>query len=311
MELEWKLMKLHEIVDVSGQPLLEGGKATAKLGAVRATKTDIDAALAFVSRHLDIGVETLRTRLLGSTRLTMLGAQQDSGDIDLAIHDGESDQALAVKRMTKACGNPPYEIGGSTFSFAVPTGKSRKVQVDLMFVPDIKWALFSHHADERSKHKSGVRNELLHSALKFSMVPGEDVRLKNGDGNDIARASRSYKLDQGVQRLFKVAKMRKDGKGRVKGVQLATADEVRTALDQEGSREKFSPEQDTIRDPYRFAEMLFGSGGNGKDLMTVEQLIELIKKHKRKLADEVLKDAVRGIKRLKFPVPDELKQYET
>lgn len=289
--------------------LLEGGKATEKLGTVRAKKADIDAALAFVSRIIGVGAETLRDRLLGSTRLTAGGKQEDSGDIDIAINDGEVNRDTAVAAMTKACGNAPHVTGGSTFSFAVPTAKDRKVQVDLMFVPDIKWALFSHHSAEGSKHKSGVRNELLHSALKFSMVPGEDVRLKDEAGNDVARASRAYKLDVGVERLFKVAPKRKDGKGRVKSVVHATPDEVRTALDQEGHNAKFSPEKDVIRDPDAFGALLFGPTVKGKHMLSTEQLIELIKKYKAKHADAIFRDAVKGIKRLKFPVPDELKQY--
>ena len=155
--------------------------------------------LYFVSKIVGIGVETLADRLLGSTRLTYAGHQKDSGDIDLAIVDGEVNRDLVIKNMTKAAGNEPRVTGGNVYSFAVPVSDTRKVQVDLMFVPDLKWAKFSYHADERSKHKSGVRNELLHSVLKFSMVPGQDVRLKDADGNDIARASRAYKLDTGVE----------------------------------------------------------------------------------------------------------------
>lgn len=291
--------------------LLEGGKATEKLGTVRANKDDIEAALSFVATQLGVGRETLASRLLGSTRLTAGGHQQDSGDIDIAIHDGEVDRDLAVKRMTKATKNAPHVTGGSTYSFAVPTGKDRKVQVDLMFVPDVKWAMFSHHASENSKHKSGVRNELLHSALKFSMVPGEDVRIKDDAGNDVARASRSYKLDIGVERLFKIAPKRKDGKGRVKGVVHATPDEVRATMDDIGAAQKFSAEKDIITDPDKFGELLFGPEVKGKHMLSTEQLIELIKKYKKKDADAIFRDAVKGIKRLKFPVPDELKQYET
>lgn len=289
--------------------LLEGGKATEKLGTVRANKADIDSVLQFLGTHLNIGAETLRTRLLGSTRLTAMGAQKDSGDIDIAVHEGEVNRERVVKHLTKVTGNAPHVTGGNTYSFAVQTVGDRKVQVDLMFVPDIKWALFSHHADERSKHKSGVRNELLHSALKFSMVPGEDIRVKDEKGNDIARASRSYKLDNGVERLFKIAPKRKDGKGRVKGVVHATPEEVRAVLDELGNASKFSPDKDVIRDPDRFAELLFGTGVKGSDMMTAEQLIKLVKSRKKRYATDIFKDAVKGIKRLKFPVPDELHGY--
>jgi hypothetical protein len=141
------------------------------------------------------------------------------------------------------------------------------------------------------------------------MVPGEDVRMKDEAGNDIARASRAYKLDMGVERLFKVAPKRKDGKGRVKSVVHATPDDVRTALDQEGNSAKFSAEKDVIRDPDAFGALLFGPSVKGKHMLSTEQLIELIKKYKSKHADAIFRDAVKGIKRLKFPVPDELKQY--
>jgi len=293
------------------QKLFEGGKATEKLGTVRATKADISAALKFVSKHSGTPVSTLKDRLLGSTRLTFGGHQRDSGDIDIAMNSNEVDQDRVVSSMTHATGNKPRVTGGSTFSFAVPVGKDRKVQVDLMFVPDIEWAKFSHYASEHSKHKSGVRNELLHSTLKFSMEPGKDLRLKDNEGNDIVRASRAYKLDQGVERIFKIAPLRKDGKGaRVKTSVKASPEQVQQVLDQEGHTGKFSHESDTIRDPDKFAKLLFGKKAAAKDLMSTEQLINMIRKYKAKDADAIFRDAVKAIKRLKFQVPDELKEYE-
>ena len=292
------------------QFLLEGGKATEKLGTVRATQADMKSALKFVSKQTGVPVETLADRLLGSTRLTYRGMQKDSGDVDIAISEKEVDRESIVDKMEFATGNKPHVTGGSTYSFAVPVKGDRKVQVDLMFVPDVEWAKFSHHASEHSAHKSGVRNELLHSALKFSMEPGKDLRVKDLAGNDVVRASRAYKLDQGVERIFKVAPVRKDGKGRVKSPAHASPDEVQKALDELGHKGKFSPDADTIRDPDQFAKLLFGPKVKAKDLLSTEQLINLIKKYKGDHADEIFRDAVKGIKRLKFEVPDELKQFE-
>jgi hypothetical protein len=291
------------------QFLVEGGKATKEHGTVRANKADIQAVLKLVSKVAKVPVETLADRLLGSTRLTFNGHQKDSGDIDIAL-ENTADRDAIVKNMTAIVQNEPYIIGGNIFSFAVPASENKKVQVDLMFLPDIEWAKFSHYASEHSKHKSGVRNELLHSALKWSMEPGKDVRLKDDNGNDIARASRSYKLDQGVERIFKVAPKKKDGSGRVKGAVKTTPDAVKAALDQEGFEGSFEAKNDPIRDPDRFAKLLFGPKALGKDLMSTEQLINMIKKHKAKDAPAIFKDAVQNIKRLKFPVPDELKQFE-
>lgn len=291
--------------------LLEGGKATEKLGTVRATQIDIKHAIAFVSRELGIPKGTLQDRLLGSGRLTATGLQKDSGDVDIAINDQEVDRDGAISKLTKATGNKPHVTGGSTYSFAIPTIKDRKVQVDLMFVPDVKWAKFSHHASEHSQHKSGVRNELIHSALKFSQVEGQDVRHKDEDGNDIARASRAYKLDKGVERIFKVAPERKDGNGRVKSMIKTTPAEVRDVLDKEGQHDlHFSDKPDIITDPDKFASMLFGPRIKAKDLMSTEQLIRLIKKYKSDNADKIFKDAVKGMIRLKFEVPKELQMYK-
>lgn len=291
------------------QFLIEGGKATKEHGTVRANKADISAVLKLVSKVTKIPVETLTDRLLGSTRLTFGGHQKDSGDIDIALED-TADRDNIIKQMTSIVGNEPYIIGGNIFSFAVPATDNKKVQVDLMFLPDIEWAKFSHYASEHSKHKSGVRNELLHSALKWSMEPGKDLRVKNDEGSDIARASRSYKLDQGVERIFKVAPMKKDGSGRVKTAVKASPEAVQAALDQEGHEGSFEAKSDIIRDPDRFAKLLFGPRAAGKDLMSTEQLINMIKKYKAKDAPAILKDAAANIKRLKFPLPDELREFE-
>lgn len=290
------------------QFLVEGGKATEKYGTVRATRADMKAAIAFVAKTIGVSAATLKDRLLGSGRLTYNGVQPDSGDVDLAISTDEVQKDDAVSKMTAAVGHAPHVTGGSTYSFAVPTGEKRKVQVDLMFVPDVNWAKFSHHASEHSKHKSGVRNELLHSALKFTMQDGKDLRIKDDAGADIVRASRAYKLIDGVERIFKVAPPRKDGKGRVKSVEKASAEQVKTTLSDLGIKQSFSDKPDIIRDPDRFAELLFGRGTTGSQMMTVEQLIKLI--NARPDAEDILKDAVRGIKRLNFKVPDELKAYE-
>lgn len=291
------------------QFLLEGGRATAKHGTVRANQADVHEALRRLAQVTGLTVTELAANLLGSARLTHQGLRADSGDVDVALEDKGREAIL--RRMTQLAGEPPYVIGGSTYSYALPVGHGRKVQLDLMFVPDLAWARFSHYASAHSAHKSGVRNELLHAVLKFTMKPGQDLRLQDHGGHDIVRASRSYKLDRGVERIFKVAPLRKDGKGRVKTTVKATPDEVQAALDAVGHKGRFSREVDTIRDPDAFARLLFGDGVRGKDLLSTEQVIARIKKHRPKAAAAILRDAVKGIKRLKFKVPAELKAYDT
>ncbi len=283
--------------------LLEGGKAMAEHGVERATKEDIKSVLRQLARVTGIGIGELQNSLLGSTTLTLAGKQQDSGDIDIGFHEDVRDKVVrAVKKLTGVDGR---EIGASTISFPFDTG-SKKVQVDLMFVPDMKWAKFAYHAADDG-HKSGVRNELLHSTLRFSPEAGKDLRIQDESGRDIARASRSYKLDSGVERIFKVAPMRKDGKGRTKGVVKASPKEVLQAVKELGRNDRFSSDADLIRDPDKFAKLLFGEGTKGSDLLSTTQLISLIKK--RKDAEQIFKHAVKAIKTRKFEVPKELEQY--
>lgn len=305
-----KLLKELELQINTNQwcMIYEGGKATEKLGTTRANTEDVQVALKFVSGITGIDVAVLSTQVLGSSRLTALGKQKDSGDIDLALDPEAVNMDDVVQKMTTAVGSKPYIIGGNTFSFAVPVNNDRKVQVDLMFMPDMEWAKFSHYTSEHSKHKSGVRNELLHSALKFTSSPGEDLRVKDEDGRDIVRASRSYKLDTGVERIFKITPERKDGKGRVKGSIKATPADIQKTLDTIGNTEKFNSDADIITDPDKFAEMLFGKKIKGKHLMSAEQLITLI--NRRPDADDIFKDAVHGIKARGFEVPKELQKYE-
>ena len=292
------------------QFLVEGGAATKKHGTVRASQEDIVHAIALISGALGIPVKTLEDRILGSGRLTHAGHQKDSGDLDIAMNDQELDRDSVTDKMTFLCGSKPMLIGGNIFSYALPLGK-RKIQVDLMFVPDIVWAKFSHHASEHSAHKSGVRNELLHSALKFSMEDGKDLRVKDEDGRDVARASRSFKLDTGLERIFKISPMRKDGKGRVKGSEKVSPAEVQAALDEIGHAGKFSPEAEIIRDPNQFAELLFGQSVKSKDMHSTEQLIRLIKKYKSAEQAAIFKDAVHGMVARGFDVPPELIEFKS
>lgn len=289
------------------QFLLEGGKATAHLGTSRASQEDIKSVLKFLAPTLEMTYDDLANRILGSGRLTLMGKQKDSGDLDLALAIESQDEI--VKKITELVKSEPRKIGLSTFSFAVPATGSKKIQVDLMFVPSIDWAQFSHYASENSKHKSGVRNELLHSALKYSAVPGKDLIIRDKDGNLIVRVSRSYDLINGVKRVFKIAKKRKDGKGRVKGLEHVSPEEVEKTLKELGRNDEFAKDVDVILDAKRFAEMLFGRNTTEADLQSVETLIKLISARKDK--NEIFKDAVSGIKARGFDIPDELKQFES
>jgi hypothetical protein len=284
---------------LSESRLHEGGKATAEHGTTRANKADVVAALKFVSKTIGLSYDHLVAHLLGSTKQTLDGQKKDSGDLDIAMIDDDN-RAEYEKKMTAAVGFPPRKTGANVLSYAVPTTGEKRVQVDLMFVPDVEWAKFSYHSEPGSKFKGSIRNLLIYALVLNTMEKGKDMRIKDDEGNDIARASRSFQLDTGVHRVFKVAPMRKDGKGRTKSAVKTTADEVEKVAKEMGSKETFSKEEDVIRDPGRFAKMLLGSKGTAEMLKTsAENLIVTIKKMRTDHA-QIFKDALADIKRQKL-----------
>lgn len=257
--------------------LVEGGKATAKWNTERASKSDIEKALHFVAKAIDIPFETLRNNVLGSVELTMMGYKEDSGDVDIALpRDSYSKEEIHKKMLASV--NGEGVLGGfGVGSYAVPAG-NKKIQVDLMYVPNVKWAKFAYKNEmgRTSKFNNLIRNELLTCVLHQLSEPGKDVVIKDDNGNVIARASRSYKWDTGVERLFKVTPMRKDGKGRTKSMVKVTPDELKAELKSMGHDAKFSKEPDVITDPDEFAKLLFGKDVKAKHIETVEKLLSVM-----------------------------------
>ena len=290
------------------QFLIEGGNATAELGVERANKDDIVRALDFVSRHTGIDKQKLMSNLLGSTSHTLAGKKKDSGDIDIALEDGMFDRNAIVEKMKQATGqDKPKMTGGNVFSFAVPTTRDKKVQVDLMFVPSEKWARFGYHAAFDSKHKGVVRNMLLVNVMKHIFEKDKDITVyDDATDTEVIRVRRGFKMDGGLERLYRLAPMRKDGKGRV-APRKATPDEIEAELKKMGRSDKFSKDPDAILDPDKAAEFMFGKGVKAKDLLSTEDVIKQIFKLPNHA--EIFKGAVEDIEKVDQPIPDEIKQF--
>ena len=284
------------------------GKSTAKMGTTRANADDIKSALNFVAKHAGIPLDQLKANLLGSTNHTLSGKKQDSGDIDIAVENGAVDQEAIIQKMLDATGTDEiHRAGAGVFSFAVPVPGNRKVQVDLMFSPSARWARWAFHSAPDSKYKGAVRSLLFVNMMKQVFEPNKDLEIKE-DGETVVRVRRSYKADEGLERLFKVAKMRKDGKGRTKSLAKVTAKEVRAELDRLGRTDKFDPSPDPILDPDQAAQLMFGKGVMAKDIMSVEQIVTLIKK--RKDASIIFKNAMDDLREQGLDVPPELEKYK-
>ena len=289
------------------QFLLEGGAATSDEHTARANQRDMQEALRFVEKHTGIPYDQLVANLLGSSGHTLAGKKKDSGDIDIAIEEGRYDRKDLVEKMRVATKMDKVQVtGGATYSFAVPVSGGKKVQVDFMFTPSEKWARFGYHAALDSKHRGVTRNMLLVNTMKHIFEPGKDLVVKDVEGNEIVRVRRGFKMDAGLERLFRVAPMRKDGKGRV-ALRKATPDEVEAELKKLGHSGKFSKDPDTIMDPDKAAEFMFGKGVKAKDLLSTEQVIKQIYKLQDHAA--IFKDAIKDLEKLELPIPDEIEKF--
>lgn len=288
---------------------VSSGKGTRELNTTRATASDIEEALAFVNRITGIELDTLRDNLLGSTVKTLLGKQEDSGDIDIAVDESSVDIPDITEKMRVACKmDRLYQVGKGVFSYAVPVGENL-VQVDLMCVPSLDWAKFAYHSHVDSQYKAVVRTMLLVNTMKFQYGDG-DLEYTDDDNYDgqgpCIRVRRSFTADQGLIRTFKMRPPKSRGDGRVKNFQKSTPDAIKVELERLGADVDFSSDPDPILDPVAGVEMMFGTGVKPDDALSVEQVLALVGKHPN--SDEILKGARDDLKRMNIEVlPDELK----
>lgn len=294
--------------------LSESGKATEKWGTSRATKSDIETALKLVSNAIKIDLSILKDQLLGATDLTILGYKDDAGDVDIAIELKSPEYMDEVhSNMMDAFNNEGVlQKGTKVGSYAVPVSSKKKIQVDLMFVPDVKWAKFHFSSEEgkSSKYKGAVRGQLLMAASRYTLKPNEDLVVLDDQGNAIARASRAWVPSEGVKRVFKIAPMNKKGTTRLKGMVDISPKELKKELikiDPKYKDVKFSDKIDIILDPDKAVEQIFGQGVKAKDVASAEDVIKLIKKTFSKFDQEkIFKDVSAAFKGTDVKLPPEI-----
>ena len=288
--------------------LKEGGKATAEWDTERAFPADVKTAVELAAKAVGISKEELAKNLLGTSRLTYHGKKSSSGDIDIAI-DSRNLPEYHEAMMKMVEGQGVYNTGTKVGSYAVDVGK-KKVQVDFMYVPSTDLAKFTYYSTEgvNSKYPGAVRNIMLMTLATFIIEDGKDFVIKDAD-QIIARASRSLKLDVGLERLFKVAKMRKDGAGRVKSPEKVSPDELEVELQDIDSSKigAFDKSADIIDNPNKIAKFFFGDNVKADDILTAENVSKLInEKFKGEKLAEIKKEISKQLKESGFEVPKEL-----
>ena len=286
----------------------EGGNATSEWETERAFPEDVKKAVELAAEAIGISAEDLSKNLLGTSRLTYHGKKSSSGDIDIAI-DAKNLKKYDEAMMKLVKGQGVYNTGTKVGSYAVDLGK-KKVQVDFMYVPSTDLAKFTYYSTEgiNSKYPGAVRNIMLMTLATFILEDGKDFVIKDSD-NVIARASRSLKLDVGLERLFKVAKKRKDGKGRVKFPEKVSPDELEAELKDIDSSKigKFEKSADIINNPNKIAKFFFGENVKANDILTAENVAKLInEKFDGEKLVEIKKEISKQLKDAGFEVPKEL-----
>jgi len=300
----WTLSCINRFMISFKQFLTEGAPKAHRYSSRRATAEDIIRALEFVSKAVSVPVTTLKGDLIGSARLALVGKKQDAGDIDIAFKPADSADAEMVNgKMLKAVkGRGAFNAGTKVGSYSVPI-KGGFIQVDLMFVSNKKWAKWMYHSSHESKYPGAVRNIILFTALAHSQEKDKDFVIRD-NGKPIIRASKSVKMDSGMERLFKMAKFNKKAGTYNKSLEKVDPKAIEAHLRDIGQEIKFSHESDLTDNPDHVAAHIFGHGVTAKDLMTAEDVINRI--HQLPNAKEIIQASRSELKRLKLPIPAEL-----
>ena len=260
--------------------LLEGGKATKEFHTTKVSKDDFFSVVKKLAEILEKPEEEILKNVVGSSRMFIKGDRKESGDIDIVVPHEEFKHWF--DRISEVVSEEVDNNHGTKIaSFAFPV-KDKKVQVDLIDSLHPEYSKFIYYSSEgeNSKYKGVVRNLLLMAVARHIKEDGKDFKLKDGDGNTIAKAARSLKLDTGLERLFKVAKEREDGQGRVKAMSKVSPEELKQEVKKLGKSDlTFSEDADAITDPDHIASFLFGDGVTADDIMTAEQVMKQIKTH--------------------------------
>lgn len=258
-------MKIQEITEK------KGGYALSDAGVTRIKQKDITATIKHISQLADIPVKDLHP--VGS-----VGKVDDSGDIDLAIDSHSFDPETVHKLlMSKLDGQGTFNKSTNVASYAIPINgdeNNGKVQVDLMFTPNVEWAKFAYHSEgSNSKYKGAVRAILLSAVAAALNEPGTDHFEYDGE-ELVIRAGRTVELSQGLRRIFQFRPKRKDGTGYTKTMKSVSIDEFKEmfpSVEVKGG-------QVIIDDPAKVVKMLFGGNTTPADVRSAEQVLRLIKK---------------------------------
>lgn len=250
----------------------QGGYALKEVGVQRITRCDIPATIDYVS--ILSGIPLVDMSPLGST-----GKTPTSGDIDLAIDVNKYSVLDVHKNMEQLLGstNCKYNPGTKVGSYAIPIkGNSDLglVQVDLMFVPNVKWAEFTYYSPgTQSLYKGAIRRMLLQAVASTIDEDGVDKFVYDPTTNDlIVRIGRTMDMNLGLKRIFQMRPKKKRGDGYLSTIKTVSAADIRSTH----TNLIFDDADSTIYDPAQALRVMFGGDVDPSSVETAEQIISLI-----------------------------------
>ena len=295
------------LIDI--KPIKEGGAALADAGVTRIGREDIPKTVELVSRASGIAKNKLIP--LGS-----VGKQATSGDIDLAVDINANDPQKVHQRMIQALGGDDFGVynpGNKIGSYAVPIGgdpKKGMVQVDLMYVPNTKWAEFAYFSPgEKSKYKGAIRGILLAAAAGSLDEPGVDAFVYDDKTGDLlVRAGRGINPNVGLKRMNQMRGKHKKTGAWLKTMKNVTPEDIK----REFPDLEFQGDAAVVDDPNEVVQILFGIGVTPKDVDSAEEIIDIVKRtFPKKRADQFFKHAAGRAAPLadKMEIPPELQEH--
>lgn len=246
-------------------------KVLNKVGVLKIGIESVPETLEYISELTCISRQDI-------VRLGSAGKQFESGDIDIAVDTNRYNSEVIHEMMVAELGvdqchyNPGLRVG----SYAVPIAGERSnglVQVDLMYVRNVKWAEFAYFSPGiNSWYKGAVRAILLSAVAGTINEPGIDAFEYDEEGEMLVRAGWGLDLNVGLKRMYQMRKISKRTGTWLKTMENVSPDDI---LDKFPTLQ-FQMEEEVIDDPEKIVKKLFDDNIKVSDVESAEDLLWLI-----------------------------------
>lgn len=280
------------------QFISEGGAATASYNTIPLQYNDLIEIRSKLSQWFNLSENEISDRFVGSGAKMLITKTGTCGDLDFLVTTDELPNFLEV--MESKSISPVKKIGSHTYCFTIEVGE-KKFQLDIISTTTIEWGKFSMFSDPNSQFKSGVRNELIHAIVRNLTKAGDDLTLNDPKGELIGYTRKTFNLNTGYGRIFKLANKKIEG-GFTKELSTVSYDAFNNFLKEHGVNNSISSDVSKCLSPFEFVEKIV-PGGKVDDFSSVETLVQLINTKFHTKKNKIFSDAKAGCIKRGFTVP--------